>query len=415
MSGLTAGEVREAVRIVFLCIFWYAVSSSNGVIGKWILSEFPYPMTLTMAQLASIAIYSGPMLALLGVRKASSCSSFTWKYYGTMILPLAFAKFASSVLAHVSIWKVPVSYAHTVKATLPFFTVIMSRILLGERYSWRVYLSLLPIIVGVGIATVTEVSFDLTGLSSALMATGGFSVISIFSKKVLKETGVHHLRLLCTLGRIACLMFFPVWLLMDFSRVAADLTNENSISSGVIFLLVIDGVLHWMQNILAFTIIKLVAPLTYAVANVTKRISIISVSLLLIQNHVTSSNICGMMLAIGGVFYYNKVKYEENKYKTTLPTSHYKKPQKPQNPLLWNANTTNNVKFVSPIKTNDYTNSHGGASFDTFSSSSNSSYTNNNAYHPNGYNPVFTSSKGYSNGGVNSSPYMMYPTRSPSS
>ena len=115
MSGLTAGEVREAVRIVFLCIFWYAVSSSNGVIGKWILSEFPYPMTLTMAQLASIAIYSGPMLALLGVRKASSCSSFTWKYYGTMILPLAFAKFASSVLAHVSIWKVPVSYAHTVK------------------------------------------------------------------------------------------------------------------------------------------------------------------------------------------------------------------------------------------------------------------------------------------------------------
>ena len=300
-------------------------------------------------------------------------------------------------------------------ATLPFFTVIMSRILLGERYSWRVYLSLLPILAGVGIATVTEVSFDLTGLSSALMATGGFSVISIFSKKVLKDTGVHHLRLLCTLGRIACLMFFPVWLLMDFSRVAADLTNENSISSGVIFLLVIDGVLHWMQNILAFTIIKLVAPLTYAVANVTKRISIISVSLLLLQNHVTSSNICGMMLAIGGVFYYNKVKYEENKYKTTLPTSHYKKPQKPQNPLLWNANTTNSVKFVSPIKTNDYTNSHGGASFDTFSSNSNSSYTNNNAYHPNGYNPVFTSSKGYSNGGVNSSPYMMYPTRSPSS
>ena len=115
MSGLTAGEIRDGVRIVFLCICWYAVSSSNGVVGKWILSEFPFPMTLTMAQLTSIAIYSGPMLTMLGVRRASSCSSFTWKYYGTIILPLAFAKFASSVLAHVSIWKVPVSYAHTVK------------------------------------------------------------------------------------------------------------------------------------------------------------------------------------------------------------------------------------------------------------------------------------------------------------
>ena len=281
---------------------------------------------------------------------------------------------------------------------MPFFTVIMSRVLLGDKYSWRVYLSLLPIIVGVGIATVTEVSFDLTGLSSALLATGGFSVMNIFSKKVLKETGVHHLLLLCTLGRIACLMFLPVWLFVDFSKVISHLTNENSVSSGVIFLLVIDGVLHWMQNILAFTIIKLVAPLTYAVANVTKRISIISVSLLLLQNHVTSSNVCGMMLAIGGVFYYNKVKYDENKFKTTLPTSHYKKPAKPQNPLLWNSNTTNSVKFVSPMKTNDYTNSHGGASFDTFSSN-NSNYTNNNAYHPNGYNPVFNS-KSYSNGGV---------------
>lgn len=364
-------------------------------------------MTLTMAQLASIAIYSGPMLTLLGVRRASSCSAFTWKYYGTIILPLAFAKFASSVMAHISIWKVPVSYAHTVKATMPFFTVIMSRVLIGDRYSWRVYCSLLPIIIGVGIATVSEVSFDIMGLSSALLATAGFSVMNIFSKKVLKETGVHHLRLLCTLGRIACFMFLPVWLLVDCKQVISDLTNENSISSSILFLLVIDGVLHWMQNILAFTIIKMVAPLTYAVANVTKRISIISVSLLLLQNHVTSSNVCGMVMAIGGVFYYNKVKYEENKMKTSLPT--HKPIHKPQNPLLWNANATNSVKFVSPIKKHEYTNSQGGGSFDTFNG-----YTNHNTYQPNGYNPSFVS-KSNINPSPFSSPYQTYPTRSPSS
>jgi solute carrier family 35 protein E1 len=292
---------------------------------------------------------------------------------------------------------------------MPFFTVIMSRIFIGDRYSWRVYLSLLPIIIGVAIATVSEVSFDITGLSSALMATAGFSIMNIFSKKVLKETGVHHLRLLCTLGRIACFMFLPVWLIVDCKQVISDLTNENAVSSGIVFLLVIDGVLHWMQNILAFTIIKMVAPLTYAVANVTKRISIISVSLLLLQNHVTSSNVCGMVMAVSGVFYYNKVKYDENKLKTTLPTSSHKIKHKPQNSLLWNANATNSVKFVSPIKRSDYTNSHGAGGFDAINS-----YTNNNTYQSQSYNSGFNSKDSHMHTST-SSPYVTYPTRSPSS
>lgn len=105
-------QTKETCTIFLLCILWYAVSSTNNVIGKMVLNEFPYPMTMTMVQLLSITVFSGPLFNLVGIRKYAD---IPWKYYMKLIVPLALGKFVASVFSHVSIWKVPVSYAHTGK------------------------------------------------------------------------------------------------------------------------------------------------------------------------------------------------------------------------------------------------------------------------------------------------------------
>lgn len=71
-----------------------------------------------------------------------------------------------------------------VKATMPVFTVLISRIILRERQSYIVYISLIPIIFGVILATLTEIQFDALGLALSLFSTFIFAYLNVLVKKV---------------------------------------------------------------------------------------------------------------------------------------------------------------------------------------------------------------------------------------
>lgn len=110
MAPYTREERAEIIKILCLCVVWYSMSSASNVIGKMLLTHFPYPMSVTMVQLLSITFYMGPVLRCLGIRRQTDIS---WGYYKKIVLPLALGKFIASVFSHISIWKVPISYAHT--------------------------------------------------------------------------------------------------------------------------------------------------------------------------------------------------------------------------------------------------------------------------------------------------------------
>ncbi|CAF0749471.1 unnamed protein product [Rotaria sordida] len=303
----------ECFQIVSLCLVWYSSSAAGNVIIKELLNKFPFPLTVTLVQLLSIWILCIPLIRIWKVPPPEYLYQ-NRIYYFKVIIPLAIGKFLAQLSSHVSLWKVPISYAHTIKATMPLFTVFLSRLILHERQTLPVYLSLIPVVIGVIIATMTEISFNMTGLISALLSTFGFSLQNIYSKKSLKDIAIHHFILLSLLAKISCCLFIPFWFFYD----GVDIYNnkkyhQHNLAMQVLFYLILDGILNFIHNVVAFTMISLVSPLSYSVANSTKRIVVISTSLLILQNPVTMTNIVGMSLALFGVMFYNKAKYDQRR------------------------------------------------------------------------------------------------------
>ncbi|XP_063933097.1 solute carrier family 35 member E1-like [Zophobas morio] len=152
-----------------------------------------------------------------------------------------------------------VSYAHTVKALQPVCTVLLVYIILKEKPALPLLFSLCPIVAGVVLASLTEVEYNFLD----------FGNILTFDKAVLLKN--------------------PYWKLLSC------------------------GFCNFGQSLASFSVLFLVSPVSYSVANTTKRIVIIITSIFHFQNAVKPANAFGMFLAVFGVALYNRIKLNLNK------------------------------------------------------------------------------------------------------
>lgn len=199
----------------------------------------------------------------------------------------------------------------TVKATTPLWTAGLARVLFGERQPWAVCAALVVIAAGVAVASATELQFDGAGLAAALAAAALLSLQHLYSKRVMRDTGVHHLRLLQVLGRMALVLFLPVWAWRDAGALWAGAAPAGGwAGEGGATMLALDGVLAWLQAVVAFSVLSRVTPLAYAVASAAKRAVVVGASLLLLRNPAPPLNVAGMALAALGVLAYNRAKLD---------------------------------------------------------------------------------------------------------
>eukprot|EP01112_Ceratiomyxa_fruticulosa_P012178 TRINITY_DN3361_c0_g1_i2.p1 TRINITY_DN3361_c0_g1~~TRINITY_DN3361_c0_g1_i2.p1 ORF type:complete len:328 (-),score=45.02 TRINITY_DN3361_c0_g1_i2:53-1036(-) len=295
---------------LFLAV-WMLMNVSTVILNKYIYQvfNFKYPFSLTGVHMA--VCFIGAFI-LLRVTKTFPMQPISSNEITRRILPLSLLFCSNIILGNISLRWVPVSFMQTVKSSVPAFTVILQILFFNKTFSRRIYLSMIPIVGGVVVASYTEVNYNHLGFWSALLASVITALIAIVSGMILTQQ-LDPINLLYYMAPFSFLTLLPFIILFEYEDITTqwEFYGERQ----PVFLLILSGVIAFLLNVFTFLVIKCTSALTYTVAGNFKVVFSIIISVAIFRNKVTIYNGLGCAIAILGVMWYNQIKLEENRAK----------------------------------------------------------------------------------------------------
>uniref|UniRef100_A0A060T674 ARAD1B17006p n=1 Tax=Blastobotrys adeninivorans TaxID=409370 RepID=A0A060T674_BLAAD len=315
--------VPVSVPLVVICLSWYSTSAMSNTLNKSILNAFPYPVTLSMVQFILGVLFGLSTLTMAQripafrqmLPKGFVSPTATIRMPTREILmataPMGVFQLSGHIFSHMSTNLLPVSLVHTIKALSPLFTVAAYRFLFNVKYDPKTYLSLVPLTVGVIMTCSTEFRANFLGIVYALCAALIFVSQNMFSKKLLTpddHSKLDKLNVLCYCSSLAFTFTSPLWLFSEGVPLIQDYVygRTEPIGASLILAFVMNGLVHFLQNLLAFQVLGMVSPVTYSVASLIKRIVVISAAIVWFGQQVTRMQAWGILLTFAGLYLYDR-------------------------------------------------------------------------------------------------------------
>lgn len=246
---------------------------------------------------------------LTGLRKAPEMSFDNWKELAPVGLFASLAH-AFSVLA---LGAGAVSFGQIVKAGEPVFAAATNALVLKDLDHPMVYLALLPIIGGVGLASLKELSFTWTALIAASAANQAAALKNVVSKGVMskpwaKNLGPQNTYAVVTI--LALLFTLPFVAFFDLKDAAAVYDQVMAMGTGaeVVKYSVFSGLAFYLYNEASFLALSRLSPVTHSVANTLKRVVIIVASCIVFKTPMSLLGGIGSGIAVLGTLLYSLAK-----------------------------------------------------------------------------------------------------------
>ena len=298
----------ETLTVGSYFALWYLFNIAYNIYNKQSLNALSFPWTIATIQMGVGILYFVP-LWLLGIRKAPKLNASELK----TLFPIALCHTGVHVGAVIALGAGAVSFAHIVKASEPVVTCGLNALLLGQILPLPVYATLIPIIAGVAIASLKELSFTWLALGAAMLSNVSSAARGVLSKKTMsgKQIGenLDAQNLYAVLTAMSTLILIPMMLAMEgtgFFKAFSDVVAKGSFTNkSLAVLLGLSGASYYAYNEVAFLALGKVNPVTHAVGNTIKRVVIIVASVIAFNTPMTTGSIIGSSIAIAGTLLYS--------------------------------------------------------------------------------------------------------------
>jgi len=194
------------------------------------------------------------------------------------------------------------------RSTTPLFAILIYKIFYSRTYSTSTYLSLIPLVLGVCLATYGDYYFTALGFVLTLLGTVLASVKTILTNRLM--TGSLRLPALEVLLRMSPLAaaqsLAMAWGTGELAGFAGALGGRG-LSHATVAALLGNGLIAFALNVASFQTNRLAGALTVTVCGNVKQCLTIVFGIALFGVRVGALNAVGMALAVAGAAWYSAV------------------------------------------------------------------------------------------------------------
>jgi len=302
--------MRETAITFILFALWYIGSTGYNIYNKKALNAVPIPYAMSWLQL-----FTGiPYVLLLwgtGLRKTPRLSLDNVK----TLVPISLGHLGTHIGGVVAMGAGAVSFTQIIKASEPAVSAVFSMTILGHFYSVQTYATLVPIIGGVALASLKELSFSWVSFWGAMLSNVSSALRAILAKKTMGGgvgENMSEANLYAVLTILSTFLQLPLSLAVEPPSVVRQALSEaqaNGIEGTYILgVSLTSGVFYYLYNEIAFLALGRVTPVTHAVANTMKRVVIIVASVIVFSTPITPLGGVGAGIAILGTLLYSLAK-----------------------------------------------------------------------------------------------------------